>query len=255
MELEKIKQHPKCYFSTNNGVLLHGDCLEVMKELPENSVDLIATDPPYKITSRGSSGSTGGMLKTKLSMDGKIFKHNDILIEDWLIDCFRVLKDSGHFYIMCNQVNLHHYLDVIEQSDLRYCKALIWNKGNKLMNGYYMSQFEFVLFCYKGAAKMINNCGTSDILSFQNSKTKNGDGDNIHDTEKPVGLMSVLIENSSNTGDVVFDPFMGSGTTAVAAQLTGRRWLGCEISEAYCAIAAKRINKASKQFSLFEGKQ
>ena len=96
-----------------------------------------------------------------------------------------------------------------------------------------MSQFEYILLFRKGKAKRINNCGTSDILSVPNKKTKGADGKNLHDTEKPVDLMKILIENSSNAGDLVLDPFVGVGATAIASKELGRNYLGFELDEHY----------------------
>ena len=106
-----------------------------------------------------------------------------------------------------------------------------------------MSQFEYILFFRKGVGKKINYCGTSDILSIPNKKTKDENGKNIHDTEKPVELMSILIENSSVEHEIVLDPFMGVGTTAIAAINTNRKFIGFELDEKYFEIAKNRIKK------------
>ena len=225
----------------NRSGLYFGDCLDIMKDIPDNSIDLIATDPPYKVTSRGSSGDTGGMLTGKVNMDGKVFKHNSIKIEDWIGEVYRVLKESSHCYIMTNQKNLQNYLNVISKSGLKIFRTLIWNKGNKITNMFYMSQVEFIIFCRKGKAKRINDCGTSELLNIPNKKTKDSEGKNIHDTEKPVELMKILIENSTKPKDMVFDPFMGSGSTCVAARLAGRKCIGIEKDDKYFKIAIKRI--------------
>lgn len=111
------------------------------------------------------------------------------------------------------------------------------------MGQYYMSQFEYILFFRKGKGVKINNCGTSDILSIPNKKTKDENGKNLHDTEKPIELMQILVENSSKENDVVLDPFMGSGTTAKMALETNRNFIGFEISKEYCDIANKRIEQ------------
>ena len=92
-------------------VIYNEDCLVGMKRLPDNSVDLVITDPPYKITSRGNFGSTGGMLKKKISMNGQVFKDNDIDIKDWISEIYRILKDGSHCYIMTNHINLKNYLN------------------------------------------------------------------------------------------------------------------------------------------------
>ena len=221
-----------------------GDCLELMKEIPDGSIDLILTDPPYKVTARGSAGNSGGMLQKKINRSGQVFEHNDVDVKDYAPQFFRLLKDGSHCYVMCNHTNLINMLNVFTQSGFHFIKCLIWNKGNKIMGQYYMSQFEYIMFFRKGKGKKINNCGTSDILSIPNKKTKDENGKNIHDTEKPVELMEILIENSSNEGDVVLDPFMGSGSTCVAAVHTGRHYIGFELDEKYFDITCKRLDEA-----------
>lgn len=221
--------------------LYNKDCLEIFKKIPDESIDLVIIDPPYQITKRGNSGTTGGMLKNKLSMDGKIFIHNDIKPEQYIPEIYRVLKDGTHFYIMSNHINLQKILNSCISEGFKFIKSLIWNKGNKIMGGYYMSQFEYILFFRKGKAKRINNCGTSDVLEIPNKKTKDKNGKNIHDTEKPISLMKILVENSSNENDVVLDCFMGVGGVGIACVDTNRKFIGIEIDENYFSIAKNRI--------------
>jgi len=109
-----------------------------------------------------------------------------------------------------------------------------------------MSQFEYIIFLRKGPHKKINNCGNSDVLNFPNKKLKDENGKTIHDTEKPVGLMKVLIDNSSQPHDLVLDPFMGIGSTGVACASTGRKFIGMELDCNYFKIAEERINEALK---------
>ena len=233
-----------------NKIIL-GDCLEVMKGMPDKSVDLVLTDPPYIVTSRGGPGNTGGMLRKKVYNQGLVFKYNNIDVTDYAGELYRVLKPDSHAYVMCNHVNLTKFLNELPKVGFHFIKALIWDKGNKIMGQAYMSQFEYILFLRKGAFKKINNCGTSDILSIPNKKTKGVDGQNIHDTEKPVSLMEVLIENSTQEGMIVLDPFLGSGTTAIAALNTGRFFVGIEKDEGYCEIARKRVEQAQAQGNIF----
>ena len=105
--------------------LYNGDCLELMKLIPDKSIDLILTDPPYKITARGNGGNSGGMFQKKEVNNGKVFKVNDLEIEDWLPEFYRVLKDSTHCYIMTNNKNITHYLSVIDSSLFHFVKNLI----------------------------------------------------------------------------------------------------------------------------------
>jgi len=221
------------------------DCLDGMSLIDDKSIDMIATDPPYKITTRGNAGSAGGMLQKKLTMQGKIFKENNIKPSEYLPEFYRILKDGSHCYIMTNHVNLQKMLNTATEIGLKFIKSLVWNKGNKIMGQYYMNQFEYILFFRKGRGKRINNCGAPDILNVPNKKTKDANGKNIHDTEKPVGLMETLIINSSQPNEIVFDPFVGSGTTAIAALKTGRDFIGFELDDNYYRIANERIQKGA----------
>ena len=226
----------------NNIKLINGEAIEFMKRMDDESVDMIVTDPPYKVTARGNAGNSGGMMKMKLSMQGKIFKHNDIKPIEYIPEFYRLLKDGSHCYIMTNHVNLQEILNVATDCGFKFIKSLIWNKGNKIMGQYYMSQFEYILFFRKGKGKKINKCGTADILNVPNKKTKGKDGKNIHDTEKPVELMKILIENSSQEGELVLDPFLGVGAVGVACKELNRECIGIELDENYYNIAHNRIN-------------
>ena len=222
--------------------LYNGDCLELMKNIPDGSVDLVLTDPPYPTTSRGNAGNSGGMLQKEINKRGRVFEHNDIDCSEYAPEFYRVLKDGSHCYVMTNHINLIKMLNVFTDCGFHFIKSLIWNKGNKIMGQYYMSQFEYILFFRKGYGKKINNCGTADILSVPNKKTKDENGKNIHDTEKPVELMKILIENSTQKGDIVLDPFVGVGSTALACKELNRNFIGFELDENYYSIAHNRIN-------------
>lgn len=171
-----------------------------------------------------------------------MFKFNNIDCTEYADDFYRVLKDGSHCYIMTNHINLIHMLNTFTDAGFHFIKSLIWNKGNKIMGQYYMSQFEYILFFRKGKGIKINNCGTSDILNVPNKKTKDKDGKNIHDTEKPVDLMKILVENSSQENQIVMDCFMGYGSTMVACKELNRKFIGCEIDSNYYNLAIKRIS-------------
>lgn len=209
--------------------------------LKNYKVDLIVTDPPYKVTSRGGYTSAGGMMLDDKMRKGEVFKENQINITEWLPKLYQILKDSGHCYIMCNNKNLYQFMNAINNSDFHLIKTMVWAKDNKIMSQAYMSQTEFILFIRKGKFVKINNCGTSDLLKIPNKKTKNESGENIHPTEKPIELMKILIENSSKVGDVVLDPFMGVGSTCISSLLLNRQYIGIEIDRKYFKIAKDRI--------------
>ena len=229
-----------------DGISLYcNDYKEILKQLPNDYVDLIITDPPYKTTKRGISEktNTGGLVRSELGKQGKIFKYNDVKISEFIPELYRVLKDGGHCYIMTNHVNLIEMLNIATECGFHFIKSLIWDKGNKIMGQCYMSQFEYILFFRKGKHKKINNCGTSDILSIPNKKTKDENGKNLHDTEKPIELAKILIENSSSEGDLVLDPFVGVGFVPIACKMLNRRFGGTEIDEEYFNKAVERIEK------------
>lgn len=230
-------------YADDCGMMFNMNTIELLKQIEDESVNLIVTDPPYKVTARGNSGNAGGMLQKELAKKGKIFKENDIKVSDYAYELYRILKDESHCYIMTNHVNLIEMLNTFTDAGFHFIKSLVWNKGNKIMGQYYMSQFEYILFFRKGKGHKINNCGTSDILEFPNKKMKGDDGKNLHDTEKPVALMQTLIENSSNEGDIVFEPFMGIGATCIAAKTSNRRYIGCELDKTYFDICKQRIVK------------
>ena len=222
--------------------LYNADCLEVMKKIKDESIDLIVTDPPYKTTSKGCIGNSGGMMKKQIVKNGNMFENNDIDCSEYAPQFYRVLKNGSHCYVMTNHINLIKMLNIFTNSGFHFTKCLIWDKKNKIMGQYYMSQFEYILFFRKGKGKRINNCGTSDIISIKNNKQRNEFGENLHDTEKPVELMNILISNSSKKGETVLDPFMGIGSTGIACVKSGRNFIGVEIDKKYFNIARSRIN-------------
>lgn len=234
-------------------VELHNDdCLNVFKTINDNSIDLIVSDIPYKIVSGGCTKDPvkiratkfmGGMLDRynseahNLIKSGKIFKHNDIKFSEFLPSLYRILKDDSHCYLMVNGRKLNELQNEAKKVGFKYQNLLVWDKGNATPNKWYMNACEFILFLRKGKAKNINNLGSKTILSVPNVRNK------MHPTEKPVELMQILIENSSNENDVILDPFMGSGSTGVACKNTNRNFIGIELDKNYFEIAQNRINK------------
>lgn len=218
-----------------------GDCLELMKDITDESIDLVLTDPPYKIVQGGCTnkavrftGTTFNQLKT-----GTLFRENNINFSDWLPDIYRILKKDSHCYIMCNDRNLKQLLVECENVGFKLLNVLVWGKSKHSPNRYYMKNCEFIIMLRKGKAKNINNMGAKQLLLVNNVDNKK------HPSEKPIELMKILIENSSNKNDMVLDPFMGSGSTGVASILTRRNFTGIELDEKYFNIAKERIEKIS----------
>jgi site-specific DNA-methyltransferase (adenine-specific) len=245
--------------------LYNDDCLKVLKDIPDESIDLVCTDCPYHIVQGGCTtglyGNPSGVLNhdytkatedTEYTRQGKIFKHNDIKFEEWLPEIYRVLKQDTHCYIMVNARNLAELQTKAEKVGFQFQNILIWFKNNATPNRYYLNAYEMILMLRKGKAKNINNMGTKNVLQINNII-----GNKLHPTEKPVGLMKILIENSTVGGDLVIDPFMGAGSTGVACKELGRDFIGIEIDEKYFKIAQKRIEdteetKDKSQMTIFD---
>ena len=223
-------------------MLYNDDCLNVLKNLPNESVDLVVTDCPYRITGGGSNADTnvGGILDHRkdgtfkkdehgnkfysdskhislcgvlndantntYAKEGKLFKHNDIQFKEWLPEVYRVLKPGTHCYIMINPRNLKYLWQDAEDVGFVFQNLLVWDKGNVTPNKYYLNSYELILMLRKGKAKNINNLGSKNILRVPNII-----GCKLHPTEKPCELMQILVENSSEVDQVVLDPFMGVG--------------------------------------------
>lgn len=219
------------------------NCMDGFKQIEDNSIDLICTDPPYKVTSRGTSGTMGGYWKDAMAKSGKIFNNNSIEISEYMPELYRILKNKSILYIMCNNKNLQDMINIGTACGFNFVKTLIWEKGNKICGKYYMGCYEYICLFRKGGDRPINNCGTPDILRIPIKKLKDENGRNLHDTEKPVELMEILINNSSNEGDIVLDPFVGIGSTMLAAIKNKRQYLGFELDEKYFDIANERIEQ------------
>ncbi len=216
-----------------------GNSIELLKTLPNQSVDLMITDPPYPTIPGGNSTSNTEVNKPSgiLSKnDGKIFKENDIHINNWIYEVYRVMKNQTHIYIMTNFLNLHEYMTSVLEANFKIHNLLIWEKNNVTPNRWYMKNCEYIIFARKGDAKPISNCGTKTIIKAKNVKDK------IHPTEKPVELLQTLIQNSSLVGDIVLDPFAGSCSTGIASLSLHRQpWL-FEIDPEYYNAGVQRLN-------------
>lgn len=223
----------KPYYQNNSVTIYHGDCRELLPQL--EPVDLIATDVAYEGISGGNTTDKrrcSGILKVN---DGKIFEYNDITTAEYASLFFDVLRDPAHCYIMINNLNLEDALRDFREASFGLHNVLPWIKNNVTPNRWYMKDVELILFFRKGAAFQINDPGEKTSCFYPNLNGK------IHETEKPVALMEKLIRNSSRPGQIVLDPFCGSGSTLEAALRLGRASIGIDIDESKCEIAARRI--------------
>lgn len=220
--------------------LLHGDCLELMKSIPDKSIDMVLTDPPYKMITGGMksgfSYGTGNIFQS--SGNGLLFKYNDIDVSDWSQLVFDKLKDNSHAYFFVNSLNIAQFIIELKRVGFIHQNVLVWKKNNKNTSRTYMKDCEYILFFRKGKHKTINKPGTATVLEFKNPKPKN------HPTEKPVDLLELLTLNSSNVNMTILDPFMGSGSTGVACVNLNRKFIGIEKDDKYFEIAKNRIEDA-----------
>ena len=210
-----------------------------MDGMNAESVDLICTDPPYRTVTGGDSGDRPqGML----SGNRKLFEHqNDIEISAWMPLVFKVLRQGCHAYIFTNSMNLHEMLGEAMRVGFKLHNILVWEKNNCTPSQFYMKNCEYVLFLRKGKAKWINNIGSSKTVHLFNNVI----GDKVHPCQKPIDLLRFYVENSTKEGELVLDPFMGSGSCGVACMRSKRSFVGIEKDDTFFRVAKGMIEKAS----------
>jgi site-specific DNA-methyltransferase (adenine-specific) len=216
---------------TDNVTLFLGDCLERMKEIPDGSVDLVLTDPPYNMT------KTGNSCRPNYMPNGEILEGIPPKPNEWMSSVYRILSESSHFYTFCNKNDIRDYLNVADSVGFHFHNIINMIKDTKMPNRWYLKFTEPVLMFKKGRAKPINDLTSRDYEYVMMPKGKS----KTHPTEKPLKFMEKLVFNSTNTNDLVFDPFMGSGTTGVASAKLGRKFIGIEKNPTYFQTAKTRI--------------
>ncbi len=242
-----------------------GDCLEHMKSMPDGCVDLIITDPPYNIGKKYDNYS-----------DNLRFDEYLDWCYSWLDECIRVLKPTGSLFLF-NYPENNAYLKVYLDKKLIFRRWLTWhyhtNTGHSKRNFtrtqhsiLFYTKSDRYTFNKKEVAQPYKNPTDRRIQKLMASG-KNGTGPydvfifNIvknvskektpHITQLPLALVEIFVKACSNPGDLVFDPFLGSGTTAVAAKKNNRNYLGCEISKTYYDIAIQRLKETPRPLSVF----
>jgi len=210
-------------------VIYNVDCIEGIKKIPDGSIDAVITDPPYflGVTHNGQKGEYSDLIIMKPFFSTLFFEIN------------RVLKKTGKLYMCCDW-RTYPFLYPLITEYLPVKNLLVWNKISGPGNCYTFCH-EFIIFASKGTV----NIGGLNIFTIKAfcSGAKATDGEKQHPTQKPVALFEKFILESTNEGDVVMDCFMGSGTLAIAAIKTKRKYIGFEIQEKYCKIAQNRINR------------
>jgi site-specific DNA-methyltransferase (adenine-specific) len=230
-----------------NATLYLGDALEILPSLVP--ADLVCSDPPYRVSKGGFAsnlqleGGFGGWMK-EYGNQGDIVDC-DIEFSDWMASVFDSVSDRSHAYFMSNGRNLKNMQIAAEAVGFRLHTVLVWDKRTALPNKYYQNVTEFGLFMFKGKARTINDPASKNLVTiFQRDVSP-------HPTEKPVELMRLWIGNSTVADQTVLDPFMGSGTTGVAALQLHRSFVGIEKHPRWFDIACHRIEQAQRQGSLF----
>ena len=208
--------------------LINGDCITFLKKLPSNCIDLIITDPPY-----GDNTAYG--IKDKKIKNNE----NPLLCCKALFEYYRILKRNTTIYTF---TNWKHYSFLVEFIT-RYTKfkirhLIVWKKNNFGMGWFFRHQYELILVLEKGKPKYnLNNF--SDVqtsTSIRHNKKS-------HPHEKPLDLIIKIIKHSSKKGDLILDPFCGSGSICIACKKTDRRFIGVELDKKYFKMANKRLRR------------
>jgi len=223
----------KPYYDEDDITIYHGDCLEIMPQL--DKVDAVVTDPPYgEKTHKGAETSPG---KKQIS-----FKSID---DDYVINVFGMMLNTTKRWIIAT-VAWQHLLPLEMKYPNEFIRAGVWIKpsytpqftGDRPATGW-----EAIAILHNKGKKRWNGGGKCSVYS---ANTASG----YHETQKPERLIIQFLNDFSESGETILDPFMGSGTTLVAAKGLGRKSIGIEISEKYCEIAAKRAESASRKSKL-----
>ena len=229
----------KPYYETELGKLYHGDCLQIMPEL--ESVDLVLTDPPFKI----SQTYTANVDADNLSSVSKIWPVS--------MELFKITKPGAYFAMFYDTRILPLAIESMRWSNWKYLRGLTfyrrWGNANKLYG--WMSTSDFILLFRKPSKSkylFYSNDWRHDVYI----KDKPEETGFHHPAQKPISDIKHLIAHLSPIGGLCIDPFCGSGTTAIACERLKRRWIGIEIEERYCQIAAKRIERERQQLKLFK---
>jgi len=220
-------------------ILYHGDALEIIPNLVESNIlaDMVLSDIPYLIESGGnSSEAMSGCFGNKDYDNSGHIVTCDIEFSEIFPLLYNVLSE-GHCLTMVNNRNVQNMLNEAENAGFYFHNLLIWDKGTVTPNRWYMKGCEFVGMFKKGKAKNINNCSAKTLVKYPHTDETN------HPTEKPVGLMKYYIENSTQAGETVIDPFMGVGSTGVACVKSNRNFIGIEIEQEWFDIACERITE------------
>ena len=220
--------------------LRQGDCLEVLKSMPSESIDLIVTDPPYLMNYKTNyrKDKSHKFCKTIIG------DNDESLIRNYIKECYRIMKNNSAIYMFCNSNRIDFFKQELEKY-FNVKNIIVWVKNNWTagdLQAQFGKQYEFIILANKGR-KLFNGKRITDVWFFDRVKTV----DLLHQNQKPIDLIKQMILKHSNENDVVFDGFMGSGTTGVASINTNRSFIGIELDKEYFEIAKERIYRAQHE--------
>ena len=220
--------------------LWHGDCLELMKDIPDGSVDLVLTDPPYIVETSGGGLYKGESVKYNKEIE---FMKNGFS-ENVLEEICRIMKKIN-VYFFCSQKQIPILIDFFVNKKKCNWNLICWHKTNVVpaCGNKYLTDTEYILFFREKGVKVYGTYETKKTyyVTPTNQKEKKLYG---HPTIKPQEILKNLIVNSTTENGVVLDCFMGSGSTGVACVNTNRRFIGIELDDGYFNIAKKRVEEA-----------
>ncbi len=227
--------------------LSNSDAVAWLKAFPSASVDLLITDPPYEsLEKHRAKGTTTRLKNSKASSNTWFEIFPNARFPELFAEVYRVLKKNTHFYMFCDQETMFVAKPLAEQAGFKFWKALIWDKRKIGMGYHYRARHEMILFFEKGKRKL-NDLGVPDIIEVP--RVYRG-----YPAEKPVEVAEVLVRQSSQAGDLVLDPFMGSGSAGVAAVKLDRHFRGNDLCEEAVHISERRLLEAGAEpFSDREG--
>jgi len=217
--------------------LQQSDAVTFLRTLPSESIDLIVTDPAYESLEKHRAVGTTTRLKVSQGSSNPWFAvFPNARFGELFEEVFRVLKRDTHFYLMCDPETAFIAKPVAEQAGFKFWKPLVWNKLSIGMGYHYRARYEFVLFFEKGKRRLAN-LGIADVLDVP--RIRGG-----YPAEKPSALSQILIGQSTSEGDLIADPFMGSGSTGVAALKLSRKFSGNDVADEALKLARQRLLEA-----------
>lgn len=234
------------------------DCFELLSQIKENSIDLVFADPPYNLSKSNFKikfvKSGGSDLNTNKGAWDK-FSDNDFeeFTKKWLTECYRILKPNGSIWVAGTYHNIYLTGYLMKKMGFEILNEILWHKSDATPNlscTRFVADHENFIWARKGKGNIFNykemkalNGGTQMRSIWTRGKTSGGK--KIHPTQKPEWLLDRIILATSHPDSIVFDPFLGSGTTAVVAKKLKRSFLGCEIDKEYFKKSLERINNTT----------